>query len=189
MAAVLRPWGLAAQRAGARARRPGLATRLAAPAEPLDQATAALLGTRVRPPRPAGRTEPLDAAGLLGLLPAAAAGRRLCPDYDEGYLEWLFREYALMDPHARVVRRRVLGANGAARGWFVYVLRADRRAEVAQIAAPAPHTAGVLEHLLAHAHGEARRTWSAGWSPRSSGTSAPRRSCCGPGRSSRRTAR
>jgi hypothetical protein len=165
---VLRPWQLA--------REIGLGDRIGATVEAvsssiaggLDLATAPLARTVLAlPRRPATTVEQLSPERLLEHLPDIAGSRRLLPDYDLGYLSWLFGEldrlqqWGSLWPHG--VRRGPLFAqlvrrNGRVEGWFVCNLRRGGVCRVVQIAAREGSGAAVLDTLI---H-EAERRGAAG---------------------------
>lgn len=119
----------------------------AALARPLDALLDAVppVRRRVRPARPATTGEPLTAETMTKLV--ADSGRRLRPDYDPEFLDWLFAELAPVGP----VRTLVRDDAGAPVGWYVYA--PGDRAQVLQLGACGPGLTGaVLDHLLADAH-------------------------------------
>src|SRR5205085_4428511 len=63
------------------------------------------VGSRIpalRTGRPEGSTEELTPAALAEHLPEIVRGLRLSPDYDVGFLSWLFRELAAVESHGRL---------------------------------------------------------------------------------------
>ena len=108
------------------------------------------------PPDPAVTGEPLTPASLVEHLPSVAEGVRLAPDYDSGYLTWLFR--ALDDsarreplwPH-RVERGRLwaelVRTRGDVAGWYVCQLQRGGLCRVLQFAATPRKATTVLARL------------------------------------------
>jgi len=146
---VLRPVRFAADYALGRLRRPQLARRLRPLWRPLD-AAAARAARRFLPPAPATRAEPLTARAVLEHMPAVTQSLRLHPDYDEAYLEWLFREMAAVTSRGKLVRSLVRDSGGRFIGWYVYYLK-DGVSQVEQVAAVRDASGDVLDHLLHHA--------------------------------------
>jgi hypothetical protein len=154
---VFRPWRVAARLAGARAQ-PRLRAALQPLAAALDGATAAAAGRVLEPAAPSDDTAlPLTPRALLDALPAVTRRVTLYPDYDEGFLEWLFEELVSDERRGRLVANLVSTGSGRPLGWYVYYLRQGWRSEVMQVAADERYAGRVLDHLLGHAyaHGSA----------------------------------
>ena len=108
------------------------------------------------PPDPAVTGEPLTPASLVERPPSVAEEVRLAPDYDSGYLTWLFR--ALDDsarreplwPH-RVERGRLwaelVRTRGDVAGWYVCQLQRGGLCRVLQFAATPRKATTVLARL------------------------------------------
>jgi hypothetical protein len=153
---VFRPWQLARElllRARPRPSLDPLATRIAAA---LDTATAPLVRRGLPPPEPEGSVEPLSPESILTHLSEVTASRRLVPDYDRSYLEWLFRElervqsWGSLWPHG--IRRgplfaQLVSRNGRLLGWYVCHLRRGGFCRVIQVAASDKASAAVLDQL------------------------------------------
>ena len=153
---VFRPGATAASIAQrARRGRPMPALRPLAAA--LDVATAAAAGRYLRTTPGVARVQTLTPDAILEHLPAVTDHLGLFADYEEGFLHWLFREAARAYRDGTIVRNLVLGSDGRALGWYVYVLRPGSVSEVLQIASTERRVGDVLDELLAHAraHGSA----------------------------------
>ena len=96
--------------------------------------------------------EPLTPRAIVEELPSIAGPLRLRPDYDEGFLAWLFRELGDIRSrghlHAVLVRRsedkRVLG-------WFVCFIRPTGLGTVLQVVARDDGAGAVIDHLFHYA--------------------------------------
>jgi hypothetical protein len=125
---------------------------------PLAAATDVLLRRTLRR-RPCRRTPwhtvELTAPLMAQSWPRLALRRRLHPDYDAAYLQWLLTEMRRSTARGTLRARLVEAADGQPLGWFLYYLNAQRIAEVVQLAAPDPHLPRVLDCLLhdADVHG------------------------------------
>ena len=112
-------------------------------------ARADAIGAPRRNPRPgAGTARDLMPADQIDLLARLDPVFRLRPAYDELFLEWLFETMAMVDLGGNVLRRLVVGDDGAPLGSYVAVARKHGHAYVMQIAAPAEHVGLVLDHLI-----------------------------------------
>jgi len=94
-------------------------------------------------------SEPLTPETMRAELPAFTRRLRVVPNYDEGYLDWLFAELARGRPDGCTVANLV-GADGRVAGWYVYRLREDALCPVVQIVG-GDRIDAVLDDLLAHA--------------------------------------
>ena len=101
-----------------------------------------------RPGRPEAMAEPLTPAGLVAALGSLEPAFRLLPDYDEDFLEWLFRELAAVGVRGELVRRLVRAPDGRPAGWYVYYLKPGGVSQVQQLAAAPADAELVLDHLL-----------------------------------------
>jgi hypothetical protein len=153
---VFRPWQVAAHLAAARAR-PRLRAALWRLPGPLDAATGAAAGRFLRPAPVDDRSAPLTPTKLLDALPSVSKRLTLRPDYDQAYLEWLFKELVQVEQRGRLVAQLVQARPGQTLGWYLYYLRPGGRSEVLQVAADERDLGRVLDHLLNHAyaHGSA----------------------------------
>jgi GNAT superfamily N-acetyltransferase len=163
---VFRPWREATHTAAMRTR-PRLQAALSPLAATLDAVTVAGAPRYVRP-RPVEDTSlPLTPRLLLDALPAVTSRLKLYPDYDEAFLEWLFRELVTVEQRGRLVAQLVQDRSGQPLGWYLYYLRPGRRSEVLQVVARERDAGRVLDHLLYHAytHGSAavQGRLEAGW--------------------------
>jgi len=119
----------------------------------------AVAGRRLAPAPVATVAEALDPRALMDAVAElsstrSGSGRRgagvyeLRPDYDEPFLEWLFRETAAVRARGELVRRMVRDSSGALVGWYVFYSRPGGTSQAIQVAA-APASAGaVLDHLF-----------------------------------------
>jgi hypothetical protein len=101
---------------------------------------------RLAPPR--GSREELDEATLLACLPEFAGGRSLGPDYDRRSIEWAMERASRRTDHGRFRKLLVRDETQDVSGWFVYSVSRGGIGEVLQIAAKAPATSQVLNHLF-----------------------------------------
>jgi hypothetical protein len=139
-------------------RRPRLRAGVRALAGGLDDLTRPVARPLIAPRRPTAGEEPLTPQGILEAMPRVARRLTLRPDYDEGFLEWLFSELPRARSRGQVVARLVRDLSGRTIGWYVYFLRPGWRSEVLQVAATGERALStVLDHLLHHAytHGSA----------------------------------
>jgi hypothetical protein len=95
--------------------------------------------------------EPLTPRAMLEELPALARSLRLLPDYDERFLESLFRE--LRDARSRGKLDAVLvrSSEGRTLGWFVCFIRPTGLGTVLQVVAHDDAAGTVIDHLFHHA--------------------------------------
>jgi hypothetical protein len=148
-----RPWRFAGERALGRL---GLA-RAAGVAAPVWSALDALtIRTRLLgPTATAGgaSTVELSPPAIRAPLETLTDAYRLVPDYDDDFLDWVFRELAALPQQGRlvgaVVRRREQVV-----GWYAYYLRRGRISEVLQVAALAATIGDVLDALFRSAEAE-----------------------------------
>jgi hypothetical protein len=71
------------------------------------------------------------------------------PAYDDTeFVAWLLDTAAAVKTRGTLVKRLVRGADGRARGWFVYLSRPGAIAQVLQIAAADRDMDDVVDHLL-----------------------------------------
>ena len=110
------------------------------------------------PPDPQATSEPLTPEGLVEQLPSLAADVRLAPEYDVGYLTWLFDALdnsARREPlwPRRVKRGRLwaelVRSRGVVAGWYVCQLQQGGFCRVLQFAAP-EKKAGIVLGRLRH---------------------------------------
>jgi hypothetical protein len=119
----------------------------------------AVAGRRLAPAPVATVAEPLDPPTLLDAVAElsrtrSGSGRRggpvyeLRPDYDQPFLEWLFRETAAVQARGELVRHLLRDSSGALVGWYVFYNRPGGTSQVIQVGG-APASAGaVLDHLF-----------------------------------------
>ena len=109
-----------------------------------------------RPPaRPAGiHAEDLTPQLLIQSQPEVLGKTRLRVDYDERYLDWLFREMAAVSTRGTLVRRLLFDERGPV-GWYVGYLKRRGMSRVMAIQAPKKKLGTVLDYALADA-------WEAG---------------------------
>jgi GNAT superfamily N-acetyltransferase len=147
---VLRPLGsgvalVAWRNPGSRLTRP-----LRALSAPVDAASRILGRHALAPPR-TQEDEPLTIEAMVGLLSEVARAFSLHPDYDEAFLDWLFREVAVVDVFGTPVRNLVRAPDGQVAGWYVYYLVPGGFATVLQVVALGSDPGMVLDHLFWHA--------------------------------------
>lgn len=106
----------------------------------------------LRPEIPAGSEEPLSAGALLENLPAVTASLRCYPEYDEPFLEWLFREMAAAQSRGTLRRLLVRDRRRQVIGWYVYYLGSEDECQVMQIAARHGNLERVLDQLFSRAY-------------------------------------
>jgi hypothetical protein len=113
----------------------------------------ALLGMRGGPARPASAfaSEPLQPRVAAQVWPDMAEPFACRPDYDEAFLEWLFREMAATTARGELVARLVREPNGRPGGWFVYYLKEGGISQTLQVVARPRSLSAVLDHLFHHA--------------------------------------
>ena len=101
------------------------------------------------PAHPAGvATEGLTPRAVLEHQPEVLGDARLRVDYDETFLEWLFREMAAVRTRG-TLRRRLLRRNGDLLGWYVAYLKPRGLSEVVDITAKKGELGVVLDCLFA----------------------------------------
>ena len=105
-----------------------------------------------RPPvPPAGvEAEELTPRALIEHQPEVLGDARLWVDYDEPFLEWLFREMAAVRTRGALTRR-VLRRDGRMIGWYVAYLKPNGLSEVMEIAAAKGELGAVIDCLFADA--------------------------------------
>lgn len=103
---------------------------------------------RTEPPQVSAET--LTADALLRHIPEVTKHLRLHPDYDKGYLEWLFQELPRSGLPGTLVRRIVRDGDRVL-GWYLYYLQSGGISRVLQIASRDRDGRHVLDHLLHHA--------------------------------------
>jgi hypothetical protein len=153
---VFRPWRIAAHVAASRVR-PRLRAVLRPVAASLDAATVAAAARYLEPEPTDERAVPLTPRLLVEAMPKVTRRLTLYPNYDEQYLEWLFRELARVKRRGQLIAHLVLDSASRPLGWYVYYLRPAWRSEVLQLVADERSAGRVLDHLLFHAykHGSA----------------------------------
>jgi GNAT superfamily N-acetyltransferase len=104
------------------------------------------LSLRVR--RPTTRAEDLSPERVLEHLPSVSDHFRIRPDYDQEFLDWIFREMAEVRSRGNLVKRLVLDANGRVLGWYVAYLQPGGVSQMMQIGAKERDVEAVLDHLL-----------------------------------------
>jgi hypothetical protein len=149
---VFRPWRVAAYVATTRTR-PRLRAMLRRSASALDEVSGLATARYLKPASVADTGTPLTPRTLVDAMPTISKRMTLYPDYDEGFLEWLFEELVRVGRRGRLVANEVHAERGRTLGWYVYYLRPGWRSEVLQVAAADERDVGrVLDHLLSHAH-------------------------------------
>jgi len=148
---IFRPWQFLS---GYRGRRERLGAP--GPSRPvlagLDMAARAALGRVLRPERTAAAEgRDLSAKDLVENLETVTANLRLRPAYDEGFLEWLFGQLAVITGRGEL-RRRIVSSGGRVRGWYVYYLQPGGISQVLQIAGDERDVGDVLDDLFRDAH-------------------------------------
>jgi GNAT superfamily N-acetyltransferase len=148
---ILRPLRFAADYALGRLQRPLLARRLRPLWRPLDSLALSSAARRLRPAAPATRAEPLAPRALLDSMPQVTQRLRCHPDYDEAFLEWLFREMPAVKSRGTLVRSLVRDDSGQVIGWYVYYLDSTF-SQVVQVAAKRGAAGEVLDALFHDAY-------------------------------------
>jgi hypothetical protein len=97
---------------------------------------------------PLTRAEDLTPQALLEHLPSVSQHRRLCPDYDERFLTWLFQEMAEVRSRGELVKRLIRDRKDRVLGWYVAYLQRRGLSQVMQIAARERDAEAVLDHLF-----------------------------------------
>lgn len=144
--------------AGYALKRSGIAG-LSPVARPLFSATQAvtdrLPAASLRPPEPSTRAEELTPQALLEHLPDVAAKRRIRPDYNEAFLNWVFHVLTEVRWRGDLIKRLVYDPSGRVLGWYVTYIRPGGISHVVQVAANEGDVQAVFDHLLhdAHRHG------------------------------------
>jgi hypothetical protein len=118
---------------------------------PLDGMASRLGARHLHVTKPDVVAEPLGPRVLVANLEAVAGGTRLYPDYDEGFLQWLFRELSAASGRGVPVGFLIKDRDGNVLGWYLYYLRPGGISQVLQIIARERDVADVLDHLLHHA--------------------------------------
>ena len=111
----------------------------------------------LRAPEPATHTEDLSPRALLEYLPAVSENHLMHPDYDERFLDWLFREMAAVRSRGTLRKRLVHNASGRVLGWYVAYLQPGGISQALQVGAKERDVGAVLDHLFydAQRHGAA----------------------------------
>ncbi len=120
-------------------------------AAPLDGLASQLAARHLKVARPDVSAEPLSPDLLVANLPPAVAETRLYPDYDQGFLEWLFRELEASESRGTPASFLIRDRRGVALGWYIYYLRPGGISQVLQIAAKERDIGDVIDHLIHHA--------------------------------------
>jgi hypothetical protein len=103
------------------------------------------------PARPAGvQTEELTPGALIKHQSQVLGDSRLWVDYDEPFLEWLFREMATVRTRGELTRR-LLRREGELLGWYVVYLKPRGLSQVMDIAAVKGQLGVVVDCLFADA--------------------------------------
>lgn len=144
---VFRPSTLAAEY-GWRHRNRGVPRAAASLLGLVDAAMTRLPRVPFPPARPPGRREELTPEALCNELPTIARGFRLYPDYDQPFVDWLFRELAAVQSRGRLVRSLVRSEDGRVLGWYVLYVRPGGVSDVVQVVAGDRDTGAVLDHLF-----------------------------------------
>ncbi len=84
-------------------------------------------------------------------LESLTAGCRVIPNYDEGYLTWLYRALRTPSPRGRV-ELRLVRARGAAIGMYAYYLQPGDVCRVLQVVCRERHAEAVIGDLHRHAY-------------------------------------
>jgi len=95
--------------------------------------------------------EPLTPRAMLEELPVIARSLRLRPDYDERFLEWLFRELRDVRSRGKLDAVLVRGRDGRVLGWFVCFIRPTGLGTVLQVVARDDGAGTVIDHLFHYA--------------------------------------
>lgn len=148
---VFRPWSVAATMSFV-PRRARLRALLEPLAATLDVATLAA-GRRYLEPDPVPDTAvPLTPRAMMEFLPTVTERLTFYPDYDDDFLQWLFRELVRVERRGRFVGRQIHGGSGRPMGYYLYYLRPGGRSEVLQVAARKRDMGRVLDHLFSDAY-------------------------------------
>jgi hypothetical protein len=157
-----------------RLKRPVLARRLRPLWKALERLTPGPVKHRLRPAAPQTSDEPLTPRALLEHAPRVMASFRCYADYDESFLDWLFKEMAEVKTRGTLVRSLVRNDRGQVVGWYVYYLH-DGVSQVMQVAATRGAVEDVLDHLLYHAYQNGSAAVSGRVEPQLLGALAARR--------------
>jgi hypothetical protein len=95
--------------------------------------------------------EQLTPTTMIGHLPVVTGALRLYPDYDAGFLEWLFRQLELVRSRGKPAGFLLRDRKGKVLGWYLYYLRRGGISRVLQIAGRERDLEAVLDHLFEHA--------------------------------------
>jgi GNAT superfamily N-acetyltransferase len=133
-----------------RLERPQLARRLDGLWKPLDALALRVAKRRFALPPRRTVSEPLTPRAILDNLREVMQFTRCHPDYDEAFLEWLFREMAAVRSRGTLARSLVRDAKGQALGWYVYYLD-GAIANAVQVTARRGAAGEVLDELFHHA--------------------------------------
>ncbi len=147
---VLRPFSWARGVAAAKLRRAPLREVVPVAAVPV-QASGARLLSQAFPSSPAEvESESTDAESIVENLPAMTRGIDLYVNYDQPYLDQLFRqvESVMGGLELRLVRR---GGNPI--GWYAYLARPGGASRALHICAPEAEVEAVVAELVEHARG------------------------------------
>jgi hypothetical protein len=108
-------------------------------------------------PEPSTHTEDLSPRALLEYLPAVSENHLMHPDYDERFLDWLFREMAAVRSRGTLRKQLVHDASGRVLGWYVAYLQPGGISQALQVGAKERDVEAVLDHLFydAQRHGAA----------------------------------
>jgi hypothetical protein len=107
-----------------------------------------LPGTMLKPPASPAAAEKLTVSNLLEGSDKVCKKLRLTPEYDEDYLDWLFREMREVRERGALRGFLIRGKNGNALGWYLYYLKPGGVSQAVQIAATSLGIDAVLDHLL-----------------------------------------
>jgi hypothetical protein len=107
--------------------------------------------TLLRMAEPPTQSEQLTPQAVLEHLPSVVGRRRVCPDYDEESLRWLFREAARVTTRGNLIRQLVRDQRGRVLGWYITYLQPGGVGQVLQIAAKDRDAGAVMDHLFHHA--------------------------------------
>lgn len=141
---LLRPWRAVGDRWLERGGRPAW-RRFARPLWSLLDAPVRRLA---RPPADAGvETEELTARALVDHQGEVVGDARLRVDYDEPFVEWLFRELDAVRTRGRL-ERRMLRRDGRVLGWYVAYMKPGGKSEVIEVAAVKGALGEVLDRLF-----------------------------------------
>jgi predicted N-acetyltransferase YhbS len=146
---ALRPAGNAAMSLGQSAA--ARAVRFAA--EPMLDAVDAVgarLGKAPRVPD-SGRIEPLSLQILGEHVGSVAGPDSLHAEFDPASFQWVLTQFERKTPEAALHGAIVRGADDIVLGWFIYMLHANRSAQVLQLVSRPDAAQQTVDHLLRHA--------------------------------------